>query len=214
MRIKIPELSLVILVGVSSSGKSTFAQKYFKPTEILSSDHCRALVSDDENNQDVTKEAFDILHFIAAKRLATGKLTVIDATNVQYKARQSLLALARKYHFLSVAIVFNLPESLCHGRNQQRTDRHFGPHVISQQYANLQYSLPHFKQEAFKLVTIINSVDEVEMLKVKRVPMWNNLKHERGPFDIIGDVHGCFDELITLLEKLGYVIPPISPNSD
>jgi len=214
MQIKIPELSLVMLVGVSSSGKSTFAQKYFKPTEILSSDHCRALVSDDENNQDVTKEAFDILHFIAAKRLATGKLTVIDATNVQYKARQSLLALARKYHFLPVAIVFNLPESLCHERNQQRTDRHFGAHVISQQYANLQYSLPHFKREGFKLVTILNSVNEMETAEVKWVPMWNNLKHERGPFDIIGDVHGCFDELIALLQKLGYIIPPISPDSD
>ena len=214
MRIKIPKLSLVILVGVSSSGKSTFAKKYFKPTEILSSDHCRALVSDDENNQNVTKEAFEILHFIAEKRLAAGKLTVVDATNVQSKARQSLLALARKYHFLSVAIVFNLPESLCHERNQQRHDRHFGPNVISQQYVNLQHSLPNFKHESFKLVTVLNSVDEIDTIEVKRVPMRNDLKYERGPFDIIGDVHGCFDELIILLEKLGYVISTISQDSD
>ncbi len=31
-------------------------------------------------------------------------------------------------------------------------------------------------------------------------------KHDRGPFDIIGDVHGCFDELVMLLEQLGYSV--------
>ncbi|MEK8018382.1 MAG: AAA family ATPase, partial [Candidatus Parabeggiatoa sp.] len=117
MQVKIPELSLVILIGASGSGKSSFVQKHFKPTEILSSDYCRALVSDDESDQSVTQEAFEILHFIAAKRLATGKLTVIDATNVKSEDRKSLLALAREYHVLSAAIVFNLPERLCHERN-------------------------------------------------------------------------------------------------
>ncbi len=101
MQIKIPELSLVLLVGASSSGKSTFAKKHFLPTEILSSDNCRALISDDENNQSVTKDAFEVLHFIAAKRLAAGKFTVIDATNVQTEARKSLLALSRQFHFMS-----------------------------------------------------------------------------------------------------------------
>jgi protein phosphatase len=206
MQIKIPELSLVILIGVSSSGKSTFAKKHFKPTEILSSDHCRALISDDENDQSITKEAFEILHFIAAKRLAAGKLTVIDATNVQTDARKSLLALARKYHFSSVAIIFNLPEALCHKRNQQRTDRHFGTYVIQQQYANLKQSLYHIKRERFKRITIIDAVEKINAVEIKRVPMSNNRKDERGPFDIIGDVHGCFDELIELLEQLGYFI--------
>ncbi len=206
MQIKIPELSLVILIGVSSSGKSTFAKKYFKPTEILSSDHCRALISDDENDQSITKEAFEILHFIAAKRLAAGKLTVIDATNVQTDARKSLLALARKYHFSSVAIIFNLPEALCHERNQQRTDRNFGHHVIQQQYANLKQTLYHIKRERFKRITIIDSVKKIDAVEIKRVPMSNNRKYERGSFDIIGDVHGCFDELIELLEQLGYLI--------
>ncbi|MEG4811864.1 AAA family ATPase, partial [Microcoleus sp. F8-D1] len=83
MKITFPELSLVVLIGASGSGKSTFARQHFLPTEIISSDYCRGLVSDDENNQAATADAFEVLHLIAAKRLAAGKLTVIDATNVQ-----------------------------------------------------------------------------------------------------------------------------------
>jgi len=208
MPVEIPELSLVLLIGASGSGKSTFAQKHFKQTEILSSDYCRALISDDENDQTVTKEAFDILHFIASKRLAAGKLTVIDATNVQIKARQPLLALARKHHVLPVAIVFNVPEKLCYQRNQQRTDRHLEPEVIRQQRADLKQSLHPIKLEGFKpqYMTIFESAEAVESTEIKRTPLPNNLKHETGPFDVIGDVHGCFEELVELLEKLGYVI--------
>lgn len=95
MKLTIPELSLVVLVGPSGTGKSTFARTHFKNTEILSSDFCRGLVSDDENNQEATKDAFEVLHFIAAKRLAATKLTVVDATNVQAEARKPLVARAR-----------------------------------------------------------------------------------------------------------------------
>ncbi len=109
VKITFPELSLVLLIGASGSGKSTFARKHFKESEILSSDHYRAVVSDDESDQSATKAAFEVLHFIAAKRLAAGRLTVIDATNVQPFARKSLLNLAKQYHFFAVAIVFNLP---------------------------------------------------------------------------------------------------------
>src|SRR5262245_13764250 len=130
MHIKIPELALVVLVGPSGSGKSTFGRAHFKPTEIVSSDACRALVSDDENNQEATGDAFEVLHFIAGKRLERGLLTVIDATNVQPEARKPLLKLARDYHCLPVAIVLDLPERVCQERNQTRPDRNFGPHVI------------------------------------------------------------------------------------
>src|SRR5438128_10639494 len=112
MNISIPKLSVVVLIGPSGSGKSTFARKHFLPTEVLSSDSCRGLVSDDENNQAVTNDAFDVLHYIAAKRLALGRLTVVDATNVQPESRKPLVQLARKYHCLPVAIVLNLPERL------------------------------------------------------------------------------------------------------
>src|ERR1043166_8808304 len=133
MNLTIPKLSLVLLIGPSGSGKSTFARKHFLRTEILSSDFCRGLVSDDENAQDATNDAFETLRFIAGKRLARGHLTVIDATNVQPEARQPLVELARAYHVLPVAIVLDLPERLCQDRNQGRPDRDFGPHVIRNQ---------------------------------------------------------------------------------
>src|SRR5579871_3260915 len=128
MKISIPNLSLVALIGPSGSGKTTFARKHFLPTEVLSSDACRGMVSDDENSQAVTNEAFALLHYIAGQRLALGRLTVIDATNVQPEARAPLVALARKYHCLPVAIVLNLPEEICQERNRARADRSFGPH--------------------------------------------------------------------------------------
>src|SRR5262249_46680485 len=125
MLIKIPQLSLVVLIGPSGSGKSTFARKHFLPTDVLSSDYCRGLVSDDANGQVATDDAFSVLHFIAAKRLALGKLTVVDATNVQPESRKPLVELARKYHCLPVAIALNPPERLCQDRNRQRADRNF-----------------------------------------------------------------------------------------
>lgn len=204
MKITIPELALVVLVGVSGSGKSTFARKHFKQTEILSSDYCRRLVSDDENSQAATKDAFEVLHFIARKRLAAGKLTVVDATNVQPESRKPLVTLAREFHCLPVAIVFDLPERVAHDRNKVRSDRDFGPHVIRQQSQQLHRSLRGLEREGFRHVFILKSLEDVEAAVIERQPLWNNLKHEHGPFDIIGDVHGCFDELVELLKTLGY----------
>ncbi|MBK9515297.1 MAG: AAA family ATPase, partial [Flavobacteriales bacterium] len=81
-------------------------------TEIVSSDECRALVSDDENDQAATNDAFDLLKHLVGIRLRRGLLTVIDATNVQESSRKGLVALAREYHCLPVAIVLDLPEKL------------------------------------------------------------------------------------------------------
>jgi polynucleotide kinase-phosphatase len=206
MNITIPELSLVVLIGPSGCGKSTFARKHFKATEVLSSDFCRALASDDENNQAATKEAFEILHFIAAKRLAAGKLTVVDATNVQPEARKPLVALAREYHVLPVALVLNLPDRICQDRNRERADRNFGPHVVRQQSQQLRRSIRNLKREGFRHIHEFSTPEEVESVVIERQPLWNNRKYDHGPFDIIGDVHGCFDELHTLLTKLGYQI--------
>src|SRR5260221_14025085 len=118
MKLTLPELSFIVLIGVSGSGKSTFARKHFKATEILSSDYCRGLVSDDENSQAATNDAFELLHFIARKRLAAGKLTVADATNVQAESRRPLVEIAREFHCLPVAIVLDLPERMAHDRNK------------------------------------------------------------------------------------------------
>ncbi len=208
MRILLPELSLVVLIGPSGSGKSTFARTHFNPTEIVSSDFCRGLVSDDENDQTVSKEAFEIVHFIAAKRLAAGKLTVIDATSVQPEARKPLLALAKEYHCLVTAIVFNLPEHICQERNKLRPDRDFGPHVVRQQSMQMRKSLRSLRNEGFHNVYTLTSPEQAAEVTIERQPLWNNLKHEHGPFDIIGDIHGCFDELQTLLLQLAYQIMP------
>ncbi len=208
--ITIPELALVVLIGPSGCGKSTFARKHFKNTEVLSSDFCRGLVSDNENDQSATSDAFQVLHFVAAKRLGAGRLTVVDATNVQAEARKPLVALAREYHCLPVAIVLNLPEKLCRERNLQRPDRDFGPHVIRQQSQQLRRSLRNLKREGFRHIFELSSQEDVDAAIVQRQPLWNNLKREHGPFDIIGDVHGCFDELCALLDKLSYQVKPTS----
>ena len=204
--VTIPELALVVLVGPSGSGKSTFARKHFKSTEVLSSDFCRGLVSDDENDQAATNTAFEVLHFIASKRLKAGKLTVVDATNVQVEARKPLVALAREYHVIPVALVFNLSERLCQDRNRDRPDRNFGPHVIRQQSQQLRRSIRNLKREGFRHIFEFSTPEEIEEVTIERQPLWNNLKHEHGPFDIIGDIHGCFDELHSLLANLGYQI--------
>lgn len=206
-KITIPKLSLVMLVGPSGCGKSTFASKHFQPTEVISSDYCRCLVSDDENNQDCTQDAFEVLHFIAAKRLKAGKLTVIDATNIQPQNRASLVQLARRYHVLPVAIVLNIPREICFERNKVRTDRNFGKHVIWNQHNILQRSLKSLKKkEGITQVYVLNSSEDVDTVTIERQPTWTNKCHEKGPFDIIGDIHGCFDETKKLLEKLGYYI--------
>jgi len=206
VNITIPELSLVVLIGPSGCGKSSFARAHFKPTEVLSSDFCRGLVSDDENAQAATSDAFDVLHYIARKRLAAGRLTVVDATNVQLEARKPLVALAREFHVLPVAIVLNMPEKLCHERNQNRPDRQFGPHVVRNQSQQLRRSIRGLEREGFRHVFVLSSPEEVSTVAITRQALWNNLKHEHGPFDIIGDVHGCYEELTTLLTQLGYRI--------
>ncbi|MBI3946261.1 MAG: polynucleotide kinase-phosphatase [Armatimonadetes bacterium] len=206
MTLTIPELSLVVLIGPSGSGKSTFARKHFGPTEVLSSDECRARVADDPNDQAATSDAFDVLHFIAAKRLAGGRLTVVDATNVQAEARKPLVALARQYHCLPVAIVLDLPEKVCRERNQGRPDRDFGAHVIRQHCQQLRRSLRSLKREGFRHVYVLSSPEEVDAAAIERQPLWNDRRHDHGPFDLIGDVHGCLEELRALLRELGYQV--------
>ncbi|MDR1060555.1 MAG: polynucleotide kinase-phosphatase [Clostridiales bacterium] len=206
MRIEIPEIAAVALVGVSGSGKSTFAGRFFKPTEVLSSDYFRALVSDDENNQQATPQAFDALYYVAGKRLELGLLTVIDATNVQKEARASVLRLAKEQNCHAVAIVLDMPEKLCRERNKNRPGRDLGGRVIARQGEQLRRSIRFLRKERFRYVYVLKSEDELDGVEIARVPLWNNRKGEAGPFDIIGDVHGCYGELCALLGRLGYAV--------
>lgn len=204
MRITIPELSLVALIGVSGSGKSTFAKKHFKPTEVLSSDFYRALVADDENDLDATSDAFEALYFVASKRLVAGKLAIIDATNVQPQARKPLIELAKEHYVLPVAIVFNVPEKVSQEWNRLRPDRNLPPRVIKRQHDQLRRAIRGLEREGFRYVHVLSSPDEIDAVEIERQRLWVDKRDERGPFDIIGDVHGCLDELVELLSKLGY----------
>jgi protein phosphatase len=204
MLINLPELSLVILVGASGSGKSSFARDHFKPTEVISSDFCRGLIADDENDQTVTGQAFALLREIAARRLEVGRLTVIDATSVQSEARKPLVALAKEYHVVPVALVFDLPEGICQDRNRARVDRQLPAGAVHRQIDQLRRGSRNLQKEGFRYVFTLRSPEEVAVVQIERQPLWTNRKGEHGPFDIIGDVHGCCDELEALLGQLGY----------
>jgi protein phosphatase len=200
----VPELSLVCLVGASGSGKSTFAAAHFGPFEVLSSDFCRGLVSDDPDDQSATAAAFEVLHHIAGKRLDAGRLTVVDATNVQPEARRSLVALAREHDVLPVAIVLDLPERVCLDRNAARPDRAFGDRVVKRQRDQLRRSLRSLRREGFRTVHVLGSEQEVSDAVVVREKLLTDLRDRPGPFDVVGDVHGCRAELEQLLDQLGY----------
>ncbi|MDR6979961.1 protein phosphatase [Streptomyces sp. 3330] len=202
----VTDLSLVVLIGASGSGKSTFARRNFKPTEVISSDFCRGLVSDDENDQSATRDAFDVLHYIAGKRLAAGRRTVVDATSVQQDARRQLIELAKQYDVLPIAIVLDVPEEVCAERNAARTDRADMPRRVIQRHTReLRRSLRHLEREGFRKVHVLRGVDDVDNASVVTEKRYNDLTHLTGPFDIIGDIHGCAFELESLLGKLGYV---------
>jgi protein phosphatase len=203
----VPELSLVVLIGTSGSGKSTFARKHFRSTAIVSSDACRGIVSDNENDQSATPDAFDLLHHIAGVRLRRGLLTVVDATNVQSKAREALVKLAREYDVLPVAIVLDIPERVCVDRNAERADRADLPaRVISRQRRDLRSGLRNLAREGFRKVHVLRSVEEVDEAVITYEKAYNDKRELTGPFDVIGDVHGCRSELETLLVTLGYVL--------
>ncbi|WP_425582383.1 polynucleotide kinase-phosphatase, partial [Streptomyces synnematoformans] len=205
-RLGIPDLCLVVLIGTTGSGKSTFARRHFKPTEVLSSDFCRGLVADDENDQSASRDAFEVLHYIAGKRLAAGRLTVVDATSVQPEARRQLVRLAREHDVLPVAIVLDVPESVCRERNAARPDRaDMGAHVIPRQRRELRRGLRGLSREGFRTVHHLRGTAEVDAAEVVLERRYNDLAHRTGPFDLVGDVHGCASELETLLTRLGYV---------
>lgn len=202
----VPELSLVVLVGTTGSGKSTFAARHFKPTQVLSSDYCRGLVSDDENDQSASKDAFDLLHHIAGVRLRRGLLTVVDATNVQPKSREALVAVARAHDVLPVAIVLDVPEQVCRERNAVRPDRAMGPHVVSRQRREMRSHLRNLEREGFRKVHILHGVAEIDEAVLEYEKAYNDKRELTGPFDVVGDVHGCRSELEGLLGRLGYGI--------
>lgn len=202
----IPDLCLVTLVGVSGSGKSTFAARHFLPSEVISSDACRRLVSDDENDQTATEAAFQVLHTVAAKRLERGRLTVVDATSVKAEDRRPLLELAKRHHVFACAIVLDVPPEVCRDRNAARADRAFGDHVIRNQRNALRRSLNQLQREGFRKVYVLRGVEEIDAAAIVRERLWTDRTDLHGPFDVVGDVHGCHRELVELLDRLGWQV--------
>jgi polynucleotide kinase-phosphatase len=204
--IELPDFALVVLIGSTGSGKSTFAAKHFLPTEVISSDYCRALVSDSETDQGVTDDAFELARQIASKRLKHRKLAVIDATSVRPADRKGWVELARQWHALPVAIVFDPGIDVCIERNKTRPDRAFGGQVVQRMVSEVRRGLGGLQREGFRQVWKLTSVENIETAIVARQPLWTDKRNDHGPFDIIGDIHGCADELQALLTKLGYRI--------
>ncbi|MCI4649812.1 polynucleotide kinase-phosphatase [Phaeodactylibacter sp.] len=204
MTIEIPELCLVILLGSSSAGKSTFAKRHFQPTEVVSSDACRAMVADDETAKNANSDAFDLVHFIVEKRLKRGLLTVVDATNLQPEGRSKLVAIAQRYHVFAIAIALNVPEAVLLERNA--AGRQLPARVIRNHHRDLKRSMRKLKKEGIRKWYELKETSTIDAAQVLRKPVWNNKKHLHGPFDLIGDVHGCYTELRELLTKLGYRI--------
>ena len=213
-RISIPDFALVVLIGATGSGKSSFARRHFLETEIVSSDHCRALVSDDETDQEATGDAFELLHYTAGVRLRRRKLTVIDATSVKREDRAHLVQLARSHHALPVALVLDIDPKVCAERNKGRANRDFGEHVPRNHSRQLRRGVRSLQKEGFRQVHVMRSPRDVEALEIVREPLWTDRRQDHGPFDIIGDVHGCFAELENLLAELGYQIDPYKKNSE
>lgn len=213
-RISIPDFSLVVLIGPTGSGKSSFARKHFLETEIVSSDHCRALVSDDETDLEATSDAFELLHHTAGIRLRRRKLAVIDATSVKREDRAHLVKLARTYHALPVALVLDIDPKICAERNKDRPNRDFGPHVPRNHSKALKRGIRGLQKEGFRQVHVMRAPADVDALQIVREPLWTDRRQDLGPFDIIGDVHGCFEELTTLLGELGYQIDPFEKNAE
>jgi predicted kinase/CBS domain-containing protein len=207
MKIALPEQALVVLVGPAGAGKSTFARGHFKATEVVSSDACRALVADDESDQSATAPAFEILHLIARLRLRRRRLTVVDAVNARPADRRPLLELAQEEDCAAVALVLDLPEEACVARDAGRTGRRVGRRAIHAQAEQIRRSLEGLSREGFAQVHLLNAA-AMEEATFERVPLAVNRRGERGPFDVVGDVHGCSEELDRLLGALGYVQRP------
>ncbi len=202
----IPDYCLVVLVGATGTGKSSFAKRWFQPTEIVSSDRCRGLVCDDENDQTISADAFELVAAIAAKRLKNRRLAVIDATNVRPADRKVWVELARRWHALPVAILLDPGLDVCVERNKARPDRNFGPGVPQRMIQEIRRSQRGLDKEGFRQIWRLTSAESIEAARIERRPMWTDRRDDRGPFDVIGDVHGCADELRALLGRLGYVV--------
>ncbi|MEX1168896.1 MAG: AAA family ATPase [Chloroflexota bacterium] len=172
LEIAIPDPSLVVLIGAAGVGKSTFAARHFGPSEVLSSDAYRALISGDAADQTVTRAAFGRLHRDLGRRLDGRQLSVVDATNVDRGARQALLRRAISAGLPAVAIVLDLPAEVILARNAGRPGRVVDERVVWLHLARLRETLDRprrqLETEGFSLVVVLGNPREVDQVSVVR----------------------------------------------
>lgn len=225
MGIVLPYAGIVLLVGTSNSGKSTFLKKLIEnkqilPSEVVSSDDFRILVSDsdfidwtqkprDESDslynqyQKISEEAFSLMDLTIEKRCKLNKLTFVDATNLFSEDRKKYITIARKHHVPIVAIVMDVEQDVLLERDKIR-DTPRGKQKINQQYQTFKRERRFIKKEGY-LATyfILNNTDYIEIIRKSNNPIEIEVKNG---IDIIGDIHGCYQEFLKLLVKLGYEI--------
>ncbi|MDG5816082.1 AAA family ATPase [Chitinispirillales bacterium ANBcel5] len=166
MNIILPYPNVIVMIGPSGSGKSLFATKHFLPTEIVSSDKCRGMISDDENDQSVSSDAFDLVHLIVQRRLKYEKLTVIDATNVKKTSRESILRINEQCGaFNTTAFIFNLPLSQCI-QNDKNRERSVGADVIKKQFQSMNESIDSIKNESYLAICVFHDISSVLKTKI------------------------------------------------
>jgi len=164
--VSIPADALVLLIGIAASGKSTFARRHFSPTQIVSSDAMRAMITDDPTAQAATEDAFDLLHRLLAMRLRRGRLTVVDATNVEGWARAELVAVARRHQRPAVAVVIDVPLAVALERNATRASPRPPPAALRRQARWLAES--PVEEEGFDAVHRLSG-EEVDAARVEVV---------------------------------------------
>lgn len=151
---EIPPDALVVLVGASGCGKSTFARERFADTQVVSSDECRRLVSDDAADQGATREAFAVFYTLIRGRLTHGRLTVADATNLHPRSREKLRQAAASRRRPRIAIAFDVPLDACLARQTLRA-RQVRREVVERGWAELQQALRDLPHEGFAHVYVV-----------------------------------------------------------
>jgi protein phosphatase len=199
MKIEIPQHALVLTLGPAGCGKSFFTEKHFGQA-VVSSDRCRQMVSDDPTNQEASKRAFDLMHMWIEGRLAMGRLAVADATNLTAQARRGLREIAAKFKAPVIVLRFATDLDTCFRQNAGR-DRFVPEHVIKTHFEQYESAREAILHEGYAAIHTVNPARSYEF-EVK-----GGVQIARAPgFDIIGDIHGCADELRTLLTELGYTV--------